>query len=105
MKKTLLLLVLLIQTLIVSAFTPDPDLKTAIRRATRENVKVYRQASTSTEALWSLKSNDEVKVIRRHNSIWSLVSVNDQVGYVLTSEIYKPKKVKNGGTAPSARLR
>lgn len=105
MKKILLLLVLLIQTLIVSAFTPDPDLKTSIRRATRENVKVYRQASTATEALRSLKSYDEVKVIRKHNSIWSLVSVGDQVGYVLTSEIYKPGKVKNGGTATSARLR
>jgi uncharacterized protein YgiM (DUF1202 family) len=105
MKQLLCILALLVQTLIVSAFTPNPDSKAALSRASTENVKMYRQAGTSTEILRALKSTDDVLVIRKHNTTWSIVSVNGQVGYVLTSEIYQPKEVKNILRTRSDRLR
>jgi len=63
-------------------------------RATADNVKMYRQAGTSSEIVKSLKSTDNVFIIRKHNPNWTLVTVNDQVGYVVTSELtaYKTQK-------------
>ena len=105
MKKILFIPALLVQTLIVSAFTPDPDAKAALSRASTDNVKMYRQAGTSTEILRALKSTDDVMLLRQHNNTWSIVSVDGQVGYVLTSEIYQPKKLRKITRTRSDRSR
>jgi hypothetical protein len=42
--------------------------------------------------LKALKSSDEIVVVRRYNSHWTIVTVNGQVGYVLTAELAQPKK-------------
>ncbi|MGV3505043.1 MAG: SH3 domain-containing protein [Adhaeribacter sp.] len=94
MKKLFFILALLVQTLVVSAATPDFKPKVSVSRITGENVKLYRQPGTSAEVLLSLKSSDEVEVIRQHNNYWSLVKVSGKAGYVLTSELSEPRKVK-----------
>jgi uncharacterized protein YgiM (DUF1202 family) len=103
MKKLLLILAFLIQTLVVSAAAPQP--KSDVSRVSIENVKMYGQAGTSAEVLRSLKSTDEVLVIRKHNSNWSIVSVEGPVGYVLTSELSQPKEIKNIARTRSGRSR
>ena len=97
MKKLLFILALLVQTLVVSATTPDLKPKVSISRITGENVKLYRQPGASAEVLLSLKSSDEVEVIRRHNARWSIVRVEGKTGYVLTSDLSAPKKTRKNG--------
>jgi hypothetical protein len=45
----------------------------------------------------SLKSTDEVAVVRKHNAQWTIVQVNGQVGYVLTRELSMSKNQKKAG--------
>jgi uncharacterized protein YgiM (DUF1202 family) len=102
MKKLLFILAFLVQTLVVTAAShPAP----AYSRVSAENVKMYSQAGTSTQVLRSLKSTDAVMVIRRHNSNWSIVNVEGQVGYVLTSELTRPERIKNKARTGSGRIR
>lgn len=91
MKKSIFTFALLMQTVFVFAFTGP----TQIAQAKVDNVKMYRQAATSTEILKALHSSDEVVIVRKHNANWTIVTVNDQVGYVLTSEITMKKNVRN----------
>jgi uncharacterized protein YgiM (DUF1202 family) len=95
MNKLFFILAFLIQTLFVSAAVATPDPKGVVSRVRAENVKMYRQAGTSTEELRALKSTDEVMMIRKHNNNWSIVLVDGQVGYVLTSELIHAKESKN----------
>ncbi len=90
MKKIIFTLAFLIQTVFVFAAGPEQ-----IANASYENVKMYRQAGTSTEILKSLRSTDDLVVVRKHNANWTIVTVNGQVGYVLTSELTMKKDVKN----------
>ena len=86
MKKLLFTLALLINT--VFAFATEGQ---TTARATTDNVKMYRQAGTSSEIVQSLKSTDDLVVIRQHNANWTLVTINNQVGYVVTSELRAPQ--------------
>ncbi len=90
MKKSIFTLAFLVQTVFVFAAGPEQ-----VAQASYDNVKMYRQAGTSTEILKALKSVDEVLVMRKHNANWTIVSVNGEVGYVLTSELTMKKDVKN----------
>jgi uncharacterized protein YgiM (DUF1202 family) len=90
MKKLIFTFALLIQTALVFATGPAQ-----MASASYEDVKMYRQAGTSTEVLKALKSTDQLAVIRKHNANWTIVTVNGQVGYVLTSELTMKKDVKN----------
>jgi uncharacterized protein YgiM (DUF1202 family) len=92
MKKLIVIFALLLQSAFV--FAAD-DQGTTLARANYENTKMYRQAGTSTEVLRSLKSTDELVVIRKHNAQWSIVTVNGQVGYVLTSELHPAREDRN----------
>ncbi|GEO05443.1 hypothetical protein AAE02nite_31070 [Adhaeribacter aerolatus] len=56
-----------------------------------ENVKMHRQPGTSTEVLKSLRSTDGIRYVRQYNQSWSIVLVDGQVGYVLTTELGKTK--------------
>jgi hypothetical protein len=87
MKKIILTLALAAQT----AFGFATDRQAVTASARYENSKMYRQPGTSTEVLKALKSSDEIVVVRRYNSAWSIVTVDGQVGYVLTAELAKPQ--------------
>ncbi len=100
MKKIFLMLALLVQTALASAAV-DPTL---LANATTNNVKVYRQAGTSTEVVKSLKTTDEVAIIRKHNAQWTIVTVNDAVGYVLTSELTQYRSLRNIAMAKPKKL-
>lgn len=92
MKKLLFVFALILQ----SAFVFAADYQgTMMARAAYENSKMYRQAGTSTEVLRSLKSTDEIVVIRKHNANWTIVTVDGQVGYMLTSELQAVKGHRN----------
>jgi uncharacterized protein YgiM (DUF1202 family) len=91
MKKLIFTFALLIQTAIVFAATGPEQ----VAQANYDNVKMYRQAGTSTDVLKALKSVDEVVVVRKHNANWTIVTVNGEVGYVLTSELTLKKDIKN----------
>jgi hypothetical protein len=87
MKKIILTLALAAQT--AFGFADGHQVVTASARY--ENSKMYRQPGTSTEVLKALKSTDEIVVVRRYNQSWTIVTVNGQVGYMLTSELAKPQ--------------
>ena len=89
MKKSLFTLALIINAAFV--FATDGQM---IVRATADNVKMYRQAGTSTPVVKSLKSTDDIVVIRKHNANWTLVSLDGEVGYVVTSELTTGKTPK-----------
>ena len=90
MKKLLFTFALLINT--VLAFATNGQ---TIARATADNVKMYRQAGTSSEIVKSLSRTDNLVIIRQHNANWTLVSLNDKVGYVVTSELKAHKNLNN----------
>jgi uncharacterized protein YgiM (DUF1202 family) len=86
-----------------SSFVFATDQGTTLARANYENTKMYRQPGTSTEVLKSLKSTDQLVVIRKHNPHWSIVTVEGQVGYVLTSELHQAKEDRSIALARTAR--
>jgi hypothetical protein len=90
MKKIILTLAFAAQT--AFGFATDHQAVTASARY--ENSKMYRQPGTSTEVLKALKSSDEIVIVRRYNSHWTIVTVNGQVGYMLTAELSKPQVTK-----------
>jgi hypothetical protein len=92
MKKLVFVFALILQSAFVFAAA---DQGQTLARAAYENTKMYRQAGTSTEILRSLKSTDELVLIRKHNAQWSIVTVDGQVGYVLTSELQAAKSYRN----------
>ena len=87
MKKIILTFAIVAQT----AFAFATDNKAVTASARYENSKMYRQPGTSTEVLKSLKSTDEIVVVRKFNQSWTIVTVNGQVGYVLTAELAQAK--------------
>jgi len=99
MKKLIFTFALLIQTAFVFAFTAPQQ----TAQAKVNDVKMYQQAGTSTEILKALQSTDEVVIVRRHNADWTIVTVNGQVGYVLTSELTPKKNIRNIAMAKPMR--
>jgi hypothetical protein len=87
MKKIILTLALIAP----AAFGFATDHQAVTASARYENSKMYRQPGTSTEVLKSLQGSDELIVVRRYNSHWTIVTVDGQVGYVLTAELGKPQ--------------
>lgn len=100
MKKLIFTFALLINTVLVFA---HPTQQQQLAQASTDNVKMYRQAGTSTQEIKCLKSTDEVVIIRKHNANWTIVTVNGEVGYVLTSELTPKKEIKNIAMAKSNR--
>lgn len=61
-----------------------------------EKVKVYGQASTSTEIIAVLDKDETIDFLRKakvNGGVWSIVYVNGKPGYVLSSEIYEEAKL------------
>ena len=84
MKKLLLSFALLVQVGFVIADNKKPLMVVQVRN---EQVKMFLQPGTSTPVLESLSTNDRVELIKKWNSNWALVRVNDKVGYILYSEL------------------
>jgi uncharacterized protein YgiM (DUF1202 family) len=84
MKKLVLTLAILVQAVFVFA---DNRKEAQVVKAKSENVKVYRQAGTAAEVVQSLATSDTVAYIRKFNDNWSIVQINGEVGYVLTTEL------------------
>ena len=101
MKKLIFTFALLFSTVLAFAFPPRQQQQLA--QASTDNVKMYRQAGTSTEEIRSLKSTDELVVIRKHNANWTIVTVDGDVGYVLTSELMPKKENRNIAMAKANR--
>ena len=87
MKKLLFIFAISVQT----AFVFAADNTAMVASARYENVKMYRQPGTSTEVLRALNTSDEIVVVRKYNNHWSIVTINGQVGYMLTSELAQAK--------------
>jgi len=98
MKKLIFTFAFLMQTVFLFAAGPEQ-----VAHVSYENVKMYRQAGTSTDILKSLKSTDEIVVVRKHNAHWTIVTVNGEVGYVLTTELTMKKDVKNFAMTKAGR--
>jgi uncharacterized protein YgiM (DUF1202 family) len=84
MKKLILSLVLFVQLGFVMAEDNKPVM---VVQAKNENVKMFQQAGTSTPVIHTITTEDRVELIRKWNTNWSMVRVNDKVGYVLHSEL------------------
>ena len=91
MKKLALIFAFLLQTAFL--FATDQENSTAV--ALYDNVKMYSQPGTSTEVVKALKNSEELFVVRKHNTNWTIVQVDGKVGYVLTSELSKFKTEKS----------
>jgi hypothetical protein len=88
MKKLILTIAIIAQSVLV--FAGDKKEATVIR-AKNDNVKLYQQAGTASATLDALQTTQSVTYIRKFNDQWSIVQVDGQVGYVLTSELVSEK--------------
>ena len=77
MKKLIFVITLFDQSIMV--IVTDTNQVTSARY---DNIKLYQQPGTSTAFLKTLKSTDALVVIRKFNNNWSIVEVNNVVGYV-----------------------
>ncbi|QMU30633.1 SH3 domain-containing protein [Adhaeribacter radiodurans] len=84
MKKLLLSFVLIAQLGFAMADNKTPLMVVQVRN---NNVKMFQQAGTSTPVIETVTTADRVELIRKWNTHWALVKVNDKVGYVLFSEL------------------
>ncbi len=91
MKKLLFIFALSLQTTFIFAADNKPEV---LANARYENVKMYLQPGTSTKVLRSLTSTDELVVVRKYNSLWTIVFIDGEAGYMLTSELAKAKPAK-----------
>lgn len=87
MKRVFLSAVFLLQMLV--AFAQGPT-----TRVNAEQVKLFRQPATKAEVMQVLSPEDEIIVLRKFNSQWSLVQIGEEAGYIQNSFL-KAKKVKN----------
>ncbi|QNF35214.1 SH3 domain-containing protein [Adhaeribacter swui] len=84
MKKLILSFVLFVQLGFAMAKDNKPTMVVQVKN---DNVKMFQQAGTSTPILYAISTNDRVEIIRKWNTYWTMVKVNDKVGYVLHSEL------------------
>lgn len=84
MKKSLLAIALLTQVIVVTAQVPS--------RVKSDNVNLYKQPGTKAEVVKLVNSTDEVMVVRKFNSQWSIVQVGAESGYIHNSHLAKLKK-------------
>ncbi|MDB5263370.1 MAG: hypothetical protein JWQ14_2653 [Adhaeribacter sp.] len=99
MKKLIFTFALLVQT----AFAFADNGIAIVAQARQENVKMYQQPGTAATVLKSLSTQDKIEVVRKFNEHWTIVMVDEQVGYVLHSEIAKPLPLKTLAAAKTNR--
>ncbi|PSR54840.1 hypothetical protein AHMF7605_15680 [Adhaeribacter arboris] len=84
MKKIFLSLVLIAQLGFAMADNKNPVM---VVQARYENIKMFMQPGTSTPIIETITTADRVELIKKWNTHWALVRVNDKVGYVVYSEL------------------
>jgi hypothetical protein len=84
MKKIVIILAMLSQSVFVLG---ENKKRVDIVRAKTDSVKLYLQPGTAAPVLESLNTSEDIIYIRKYNSYWSIVVVNDKPGYILTSEL------------------
>jgi len=82
MKKLLFSLFFVGQAAIVFAQEPI--------RVKSDNVNLYRQPSSQAQVIKVLSSTDDVMLIRRFNSQWSIVQAGNETGYLHNSRYPNP---------------
>ncbi len=92
MKNVVVICILLVGCFLGTPAASTPPVKGKMYAWTyADSVKLFRQAGTSTEVLKVLNRTDKLRVVRPHNTTWTIVMADEIVGYVLTSEInWKP---------------
>lgn len=95
MKKSILMLAFLVQSVFVMAQEP------VIVKLKTDNVNLYRQPGRSADVVKQVSSNDDVTVVRKFNSEWSIVTVNGETGYV--NNMHLPKMKKSNTAAASLK--
>ncbi|MBC3540708.1 hypothetical protein ACFSC6_12530 [Rufibacter sediminis] len=91
--KRLVIISALVCMQVLSAFAQGPT-----SRVNTEKVKMYRQPAIGGEVMRLLGSEDEIIVMRKQNQEWTLVQIDGEAGYVLSSYL-KAKKVKKATAA------
>ncbi|WP_192822706.1 SH3 domain-containing protein [Rufibacter sp. LB8] len=95
MKRIILLsAMLLMQVMFVFAQEPATHVNT-------NKVGMYRQPDAKGEVMRLLNVEDEIKVVRKLNSDWSLVQIDGEGGYVLNAYL-KARKGKKATAAKAA---
>ena len=90
MKKLLLSLALLFQVTFVFAQEPI--------RVKTNNVKLYRQPTNQAEVIKVLNNTEDVLLIRKFDTQWSIVQAGTETGYIHNSRL---PRIKNQ-PAPAA---
>ncbi|QNF32232.1 hypothetical protein HUW51_05615 [Adhaeribacter swui] len=98
MKTLLLSLALMAQVGLTMA---DDKMKTTPVQVRNDNVKMFKQAGTSTPILETLTTTDRVELVRKFNKEWAIVVVNGKAGYVLISELANLKTTPSTKTLAS----
>jgi hypothetical protein len=93
MKKTVIMLAILVQTVFVFAQQPA-KIKT-------DGVNMYRQPGKTAEVMKIVNTTDEVLLVRKFDSQWSIVTVAGETGYIHNTRLAKIKKQ----TAPVAAVK
>ncbi|WP_157593115.1 SH3 domain-containing protein [Rufibacter tibetensis] len=91
--KRLFIITALVCMQVISVFAQGPT-----SRVNTEKVRMYRQPAIGGEVMRLLGSEDEIIVMRKQNSEWSLVQIDGEAGYVLNSYL-KAKKAKKATAA------
>ncbi|WP_460891320.1 SH3 domain-containing protein [Rufibacter soli] len=69
-------------------------------RVNADKVKMYRQPDAKGEVMRLLNPEDEIVVMREQNRQWTLVAIDGEGGYVLTSYL----KAKKGKKVAAAKV-
>lgn len=103
MKKVLLSLALVFQVVFVAS---------AHQKSNNPEHTIYKQPSKETEVVKVLTKSDNVVVVRPFNDKWSIVTVNNQVGYIRNFQLAQHKRqlkaaaiarAKAAGNKPASR--
>ena len=95
MKKSILMLAFLVQSVYVMAQDP------IVVKLKSDNVTMYRQPGRTAEVVKSIGQNEDVTVVRKFNADWSIVTVNGETGYI--SNMHLPKVKKTNTAAASLK--
>lgn len=82
MKKVLLGLAILFQVTVASAH----------KKSSNPELTVYKQPSKETPVVKVISLSDKVVVVRPFNQTWSIVTVNDEVGYIRNYQLAQHRK-------------
>ena len=84
MKKLFFAIAIMLQAGFVSAQEPV--------KVKTDNVNLYRQPTNKGEVVKVLNTTDDVLLVRKFNSQWSIVTAGEATGYIHNTHLPKLKK-------------